>query len=296
MNILITGSNGFVGKNLVERLRKNHYVIGTGTRSSSAVQVDRYIKWDLAYEEIPNELQKMKIDVIIHAAASIDMNDDSRELILSNCVGTHKIFILNQILNTKLSILVSSVPVVGIPQKERISEDLQVNPFSMYHVTKVTQELMLKQLEKYGIRNVNLRIPSPIGPGMQEKTILPVFIRQAMRNQDIVLSGKGTRKQNYLDVRDLARAVELLIDSPASGTYNIGAEYPISNVELAELCISQLNSKSQICFSGKEDLADEQVWDISTDKLNTIIDFKQEYSIEDSIRDIYANMCRKGEL
>ena len=59
----------------------------------------------------------------------------------------------------------------------------------------------------------------------------------------------------------------------------------ISNKELAEMCVQVLDSKSNIEFSGKEDPADEYVWDASLDKIKRDIDYNPEVSMEFAIRE-----------
>lgn len=56
-----------------------------------------------------------------------------------------------------------------------------------------------------------------------------------MRGEDIVINVKGTRRQNYIDVRDIAQAIEKLLITPnAVGVYNIGSDVTIFNIELAK--------------------------------------------------------------
>ena len=81
------------------------------------------------------------------------------------------------------------------------------------------------------------RIPSPVGRKTAPDKIVPVFVKNAIENVDYNLLGQGKRIQNYIDVRDIARAVEFAIDRNASGLFNIASEKSYSNKELAELCI-----------------------------------------------------------
>lgn len=99
------------------------------------------------------------------------------------------------------------------------------DPHTMYHATKAAQELMFRQLYKDGIRTVILRIPSPISPCMSNRTIFTIFADKVMKDEPIVINGKGTRRQNYIDTRDIAQACEkILLSSCANGIYHIGAD------------------------------------------------------------------------
>lgn len=287
VNILITGINGFVGKNIARYLMTSHNIIGVGTKDECVLNIFKYVKWNLAEEKIPQELLSCKIDVIIHAAASLSKNDFDENLIYTNCLGAHKIFTLCKECGCNLSILVSGVPIIGQPKEKAINEETSIQPLTMYHATKASQEMILNQLIKYGIKHVNLRVPSPIGMDMPIKTIVPIFVDKVLKNEDILLYGKGTREQNYIDVRDIANALELIIkNGNISGTYNIGAENTISNYNLARKCIELTNSKSQIKFADKDDPTDNQVWNIDCSKLKHDIGFSTKYTLDDTLKDI----------
>ena len=296
MNILITGTNGFIGSWIVNRLQDNHNIIGCGTKEKSSSSVKHYVKWIIGHEEIPKELLNVGIDVVIHAASVIDEDDDNIELSYANLLGTHQIIKLCKKIECKMAILISSIPIVGNPGNEIIRETSIPNPPTMYHATKAAQELMFYQLKKRNIRNVILRIPSPIAPIMQKKTIFTTFMEKAMRNENIIINGKGSRRQNYIDVRDIAQVVErILIASEAQGIYNIASNVTVSNAELADKCVRISESNSKILYSGEHCSDDNQVWNIDISKLKREIGFVQEFTIEQTISD-YIKENYKADL
>ena len=54
---------------------------------------------------------------------------------------------------------------------------------------------------------------------MNMKTIFPVFVNKALKNENLVLSGAGTRKQTYIHVDDISQAIEKALISNAQGVY-----------------------------------------------------------------------------
>ncbi len=287
MKILITGSNGFVGRNIAKELIGGNYIIGCGTKEKSVIEVDDYIQWDIADEEIPKKLSDMKIDIIIHAAASLDRDDGNERLVKVNCMGTHRIYTLARKISVKKVIYLSSIPIIGKPGNFPIKESTEVNPITMYHATKAAGEYILNQLIKDGIHIIHLRITSPVGPGMPVKTIVPIFLNRALNGENIILSGKGNRRQNYIDVRDIGRAVRKLINnSIPDGVYNVASKNTISNYELAEMCTMVTGSASEIVFSNSKDLYDDWVWDVDISKLTKVIGDFNKHSIKESLTDI----------
>lgn len=296
MKILITGSKGFIGHNLADILANGNDVISTGRGPSLSAGPKNYFSWDLAEESVPWEQIPHDLDVIVHVAASLSPNNMDEGLIATNCLGSHRIYQLAKTSNVKRVFYISSVPVIGIPRSLPITEEHPLQPRTMYHVTKLAGEMILDQLLYDGIEVVHLRIPSPIGPGMPVKTILPIFIKNALNGEKINIIGKGGRRQNYLDVRDLANLLCGCLDKEGiAGVYNIAAPETVSNLELAELCIKLTGSMSEIGFLDKEDEAEGQVWDVDTSKAADKLGFCQQYTIQQSIADI-ANEMRRQKI
>lgn len=310
-NILVTGSNGFIGRNVVAALRAGNIgnasntsntadvIYGCGRSAFSNSECDEYFMWNLARDEPPSDMKQLKFNIIIHAAASLAKDNLSDSLISSNCYGTFNILKLaTNVKNIDTSIIIiyiSSLPIIGDKHLIPINENIELNPPTMYHATKAAGELIISQAVHFGIRAISLRVPSPIGPGMPINTIVPIFIKRALSNEPIMLQGKGTRKQNYLDVRDLAEAVKRLVSMPpdwkneennVNSVFNIGAKNIISNLGLAKTCIDILKSKSEILYSGIDDPNDNVDWTTDDSRLRTLIGEYQSHDIAESILDI----------
>ena len=286
--ILITGSNGFIGSNIVKQLSVNYRIIECGTKPyASNKNKNRYIQWHIGYENEPETLQNTRIHTIIHAAAATPHNSTNKNIIQSNCTGTLQIAECAKQHAVRNVIYISGLTVVGHNHTVPITEDTPVHPSTTYQATKAAGEAIINQLSTDNIRPIILRVPSPIGPRMPEHTILPVFIKDVLLHENIKIQGKGTRKQNYLDVRDMAYAIEkILQNDQIQGIYNIGANNIISNLELAKLCNRTLNGNSVITHTGKPDPDDHTDWTTKDEKLRKIIGNYQKITLQQSIIDI----------
>lgn len=288
MNIVVTGCNGFIGKNICEWLKKKGYkVIGIGQEDTFHKYIDQYIKSDISSSSFIDEIIA-KIDacsVIVHTAAVLSKDNFNQALIEVNCIGALNVFKVATKIRCNLLINISGAPIIGFPMMHPISEEHFVSPRSLYHATKVMQEYIFNLAEIYGIRSVQLRVPSPIGTGMNPKTILSVFLENCLKNEPISILGKGSRRQNYIDVRDIATYVIKCIENQnVHGCYNIGVSDTISNLELAEMCKRISMSNSEIKFSGSEDPEEGVIWDYSTEKAIRELKFVPEYTLEDTIK------------
>ncbi|MCR5688210.1 MAG: NAD(P)-dependent oxidoreductase [Lachnospiraceae bacterium] len=283
MNILVTGASGFIGSAIASKLKSEHEVIAA-SRSGTAADGTRGLKWDIT-EEIPAELDGTEIDVIVHAAASLSMDDMSPEAVMTNCVGTYNVFNLAVSKKVKRIVYISSLPVIGKPNGV-ITADTPPAPLSIYHASKAAGEMIVKQAERYGIGYVTLRVPSPVGVGMPEKTILSVMIKRALANEPLVIYGKGTRRQNYIDVRDIACAVSgaAVAEHIENGIYNLASDRTYSNNEVAELCRRVTGSTSVIEHADKNDPYDDWDYTADTKKLENAIGPYLLHDLEDTVR------------
>lgn len=292
MKILLTGSNGFIGHHVCNYLRaKGVYVIGSGRHAETQVECDEYVQCDLASDDVATILDKTKagtVDAVVHLATDNRHEPYTISVVNNNCVGTQRLLEMCEERKIPSFVQLSSLPVIGSPKITPIKEDHPLHPPTVYHVTKHTQEMLADYANyTFGLRTVSLRICSPVGEGVNPKTIFPTFVRKALAGEDITLYGKGTRKQTYIHVDDISEAIYLcLIKESALGVYNLASYNLISNVELANKCIEILNSKSKVVFADVEDPLDNLVWDVSIEKLKNDTGFEPVIGIEKCISDM----------
>lgn len=268
MNILVTGSNGFIGDHVSKYLKgRGHYVIGLGRKEKAfnTDSISEYIKCDIGgtdFEGLKNVFQR--IDAVIHLAADMRKEPYLIDVISANCTGTQRLLELCEANGVNVFLQLSSLPVIGKPLYHPITEEHPIHPYTVYHITKRTEELLANYAYEYhGVRTASFRISAPIGTRVNPNTIFPTLIRKAIEGDDLILMGNGTRKQNYLYVYDIARCLELSLTAEnVHGVYNLTSNLLLSNYELAEKVIATMNSKSSIVLRG-EDPMDDYVWDAS---------------------------------
>lgn len=288
MRVLVTGSTGFVGGAIACHLaRSGHEVVGLSRGISDSLPEDvRQVQADIADLSFVERAARdvPRCDAIVHAAASRNTSLDATEVSLTNCLGTQQVLTLARKWSVERFVYISGVTVIGLPIQHPITEEHPAAPLTAYLASKLYGEHLTQIAHRAGLPRTVLRVTAPIGPGMPRNRILTIFISRALANEPIQLNGKGTRRQNYVDVRDVAAAVEQCLQRRADGLFNIGGPETISNRELAGLCIEVLGSSSPITFSGKPDPENDVVWDVSTEKAQRAIGYKPKYSTAASIR------------
>ncbi len=287
MRVLVTGSNGFIGSNVCKYLKQRGcYVIGLGRRAVSTVaDVDDYICCDLSSDATAYIFDGRDVDAVVHLAADMRHAPYEIDVVAHNCVGTQRLLEACEIKAISVFVQLSSLPVIGQPVEHPITERHPLHPPTVYHVTKHTQEMLAEYADyTHGLRTVSFRISAPVGVGMNQKTIFPTFVRNAMADKDIVLYGHGTRRQTFVHVDDISQAIyKAILSDKARGVYNLASRNLFSNIELAEMCIKVLSSSSRIAFNGQSDPMDNDVWDVSLEHIIEDIGYEPTVSMEYAI-------------
>ena len=182
---------------------------------------------------------------------------------------------------------------IGKPIQHPIKEEHPLAPPTVYHITKCTQELLANYAwYTHHLRTISFRISAPVGIGMNPKTIFPIFVKNALENKDIIIYGKGRRKQTYIHVSDIASAIYKGIKSNTQGVFNLASNNLYSNYELANECIKVIGSSSRIKYSGDGDPYDDYIWDVSLEKIKNEIGYEPKVSMEKMILEL-CNYYRK---
>lgn len=286
MRTLVTGASGHVGGAVVERLATaGHEVVALGRRPPLVPGASQVLITDLARPDALEELAaEGRCDAVVHAAAAISADPHEPAIGLVNCLATQQLLRQAEEWSCRRFVFLSSVQVVGRPRLLSVDEDHPLDPPTAYHASKLFGERLVELAGRRGLGTASLRISSPAGPGTPDGRILSVFVRRALAGEPLEVMGEGTRRQDYVDVRDVADAVASALDSETTGVFNVASGTPVSNLELARRCIAALGSTSQVCLGGRPDPEDGVVWQISVERAGRALGYAPTRSLEDSLR------------
>lgn len=269
MKYVITGTSGFLGQSLAERLvRAGHDVVLIGRTEAKKKQHGEFYKADITdLQSLEDCRQKIKnIDGVIHLAALVPKNKDEDQpenMFTVNARGTLNIL---EVFGTaaKNIVYASTAEVYGLPETNQpLSEDTTVpRPLSYYGASKLTGELFCEvYAQRHGISIASLRFTVLYGPGDRINRAIPNFVNKAMAGENLEVFG-GEELRDYLHVSDAVEALYLAATKSPSGVFNIGTGEGISIKETAEAIVKAAHSASHVTVKARQKPAADIVLDV----------------------------------
>lgn len=289
----MTGASGHVGAAIAARLvEAGHDVVGLSRRPSRVAGVE-HVGADLSD---PATLELLLRDAacqaVVHAAAALGRQPHDLSVSLVNCLGTQTMLAAAAAWDAESFVYISSLPVIGLPISVPITEDHPVNPGTAYHASKLYGEHLVQLAARRGLAAASLRLTAPVGPRMPGDRIMSAFVDQALSGVPLAVAGTGTRRQDYVDVRDVADAAWLCLEQRASGVMNVASGVATSNADLARRCVAHLGSSSPVQFGGRPDPEEGVSWEVSIDRAREAISYAPRHSLRDSIDAVARDRSR----
>ncbi len=266
--IIVAGGTGFIGSHLCRLLSKENKVIcidnvTTGNKRNIERLLSQrnfiFIPGDICSSELFTRFKNQQIDQIYHLAspASVDyVVKYPTRAALTNSVGTKNLLDLANLKKARI-LFASSSEVYGDPQIHPQKEDYwgNVNPIGVrsgYDEGKRFGEaLCMSYLREFGVSVGIARIFNTYGPNSSEKDtrVIPQFIRQALRHEEITVHGDGSQTRSFCYVGDTVLGLKKVMQSSLSGPFNIGNpdEYKIRDI--AKIILDLTGSESKIRFT-----------------------------------------------
>lgn len=239
MNILITGANGFIGRNLIaELLISSDYKIIGVNRTTSLFKGNKYlhIKSDITKKNWLKKIQT-NIDVIIHLAQSRNYKlfpKEALNIFQTNVLATN--YLLDWGRKNKISkFIFASSGNVYKQSNSMLKEDDKCEPASYYGATKLCSELLIKQYKQYYDIKI-LRLFGVYGKD-QRNMLIPNIMNSIKEEQEIKLAKGDGLFITPLFIEDCVSMLKLLIANKKDEhtIYNISGSEIISLKQIVNI-------------------------------------------------------------
>jgi GDP-4-dehydro-6-deoxy-D-mannose reductase len=262
LKILVTGTNGFVGKHLTRELvGGNIAVTGIGREKEADSEISNllanWVQCDLSdYQEV-DKLDLSEYSAIVSLAGLANVGQSFNEAELYQKVNVDVLATLceklqMQKLNPRI-IAVSTGAVYSSQQKMPLTESSDlIKQGSPYALSKIAMEKAVLKFRKDGLTNcVIVRPFNHIGPGQNPGFLVPDLyeqIQESLKSDKILRTGNLATRRDYTDVRDVVRAYAKLAtaDKLSYDTYNVCSGRSIAGEKVLSELMANIDSNNRL--------------------------------------------------
>lgn len=248
--VLITGAAGFLGSHLCDKFIKNGYqVVGMDNLITGDLKNIEHLFKLKEFEFYHHDVSKFihvpgNIDYILHfasPASPIDYLKIPIQTLKVSSLGTHNVLGLARVKKARV-LVASTSEVYGDPHVHPQTEDYwgnvnPVGPRGCYDEAKRFMEaLTMAYHNTHNLETRIVRIFNTYGPRMRlnDGRVLPAFIGQALRGEDLTMFGDGSQTRSFCFVDDLVEGIYRLLLSDYHMPVNIGNPQEITIKEFGE--------------------------------------------------------------
>ena len=260
--ILITGAAGFLGSHLCDRfIKEDYHVIAMDNLITGRLKnIEHLFKLE-NFEFYNHDVSKYihvpgKLDYILHfasPASPIDYLKIPIQTLKVGSLGTHNCLGLAKAKGARI-LVASTSEVYGDPTVHPQPEEYwgNVNPIGprgVYDEAKRFQEAITMAYHTFhGVETRIVRIFNTYGPKMRlnDGRVLPAFIGQALRGEDLTIFGDGSQTRSFCYVDDLVEGIYRLLFSDYHLPINVGNPSEISILDFAKEILKLTNSNQQL--------------------------------------------------
>lgn len=315
MKVLITGGAGFIGSHLAERhLQRGDEVYIIDDLSTGSIENIEHIKdlpsFHYALDSVTNHRLIAEMvdlcDVIYHLAAAVGVRlivESPVRTIETNIRGT-EVVLEYAAKKRKRVLLTSTSEVYGkrdrVPFRE--DDDLVMGATNKgrwsYACSKAIDEfLAIAYWKEKRVPTVIARLFNTVGPRQTGRygMVIPNFVKQALRGEEITVYGDGSQSRCFTHVNDVVGALMNLIEHPQAvgEVYNIGSDQEVTILQLAERIKDLTDSDSPITFLPYDKAYEEGFEDMlrrvpDTSKIGSLIGYRPTFNLDEILKSVIS--------
>jgi nucleoside-diphosphate-sugar epimerase len=247
-NILVTGSCGFLGEEIVNSFSQNNLIYALDkekpiTYSNNEANIKTIICDIRKTDDLEKVFIKHKIDILIHCAAEILDEKDPNEVWKTNFNGTKNLLDLSEKYKIKKFVFTSTFSIFEKNYDSPIDEKEPSSAIVDYGKSKYAAENLILS-HTFSGDTIIFRCPVVIGRKRLDK--LALLFEMVRQNINIWLIGDGSNKIHFIYSLDLINAISLSIELRGKYLFNIGSDSVNSIHAVFTKLLMHANSKKKI--------------------------------------------------
>lgn len=269
----VTGSAGFIGRNVAQHLRAQGWETLGIDRAAPGTQVTG----ELSAATFAKALEVLGPPAaVFHGAGGSSVGESVRDPTASrrDTVTATEIlldFLLARAPAAKV-IFPSSAAVYGAADAVALAEDRPANPVSPYGEHKLAAEGLCLSAARAGLRVAVVRLFSVYGPGLRKQLPWELALKIMSANPEIALFGTGAETRDFLAVEDVARLTAFLAGAPFEGALIVNGGTGVATTvdAFAKLLAGTLGKTPRITFNGQVRPGDPRHYQADITKLRAL--------------------------
>lgn len=262
--VLITGAAGFLGSHLCDRFISEGYeVLGMDNLITGNLGNIEHLFGNKQFKFYNHDVSNFvhvpgDLDYILHfasPASPIDYLKIPIQTLKVGSLGTHNLLGLAKAKGARI-LVASTSEVYGDPEVHPQTEDYwgNVNPIGprgVYDEAKRFQEAITMAYNRFhGVETRIVRIFNTYGPRMRlnDGRVLPAFIGQALRGEDLTVFGDGSQTRSFCYVDDLVEGIYRLLLSNYDMPCNVGNPDEITIGQFADEIIKLTGTDQKVVY------------------------------------------------
>lgn len=264
--ILVTGGCGFIGSNFIRQQLTNYptqtvlnldkLTYAGNPENLTDLATDpryRFEQGDIADRQRVRELlQDFQPEIVVNFAAESHVDRsilDSGPFVQTNVVGTQ--ILMDACREEKIPryVQVSTDEVYGsLGETGFFTEETPLAPNSPYSASKTAADLLVRSyFHSFGFPAITTRCSNNYGPYQFPEKLIPLFISNAMRDQQLPVYGTGKNVRDWIHVEDHCRGIDAAMRRGKVGeVYNFGGRTEKTNLEITHLLLKLLGKPESL--------------------------------------------------
>ncbi len=303
MNVLVTGSAGFIGQKVAELLlKRGDKVIGIDNLNDAydvrlkewrLKQLRQFENFTFNRIDITNFMEleplfnEFNFDVIVNLAARAGVRGSVKDpsvYIATNIFGVVNLLELCKKYRIKKFVLASTSSIYGetnLPFKEDVKTDCPLSPYAASK--KGAEAITYTYHYLYGIDVPVLRYFTVYGPAGRPDMSVFIFIKKIYANEEIPVYGDGNQKRDFTYIDDIVQGTVKALKPGGYQIVNLGSNHPVKLKYVISLIEDALSKKAKIRYLPKDPTDVPATW-AQIEKAKGLLSWEPTATIEEGIK------------